>query len=187
MRPSIPRTVIAGTAMISGTKMRRPAMLPRTRPLWIALLVLVLLTGGCLSDAGDTDYDYDNPNDTLDSGSSGDDDDSGLAIVYVNQDNDDVVVANFGLETVDMTGYTIQEQNNDDLVFEFPSFELDSGKIVRIHAEEGDDGDSNDLYWDDAQGENVFEGGDTAQLKNASGDEESSCSDGEECWADEVN
>ncbi len=158
----------------------------RKKLLVLVPMALVLALSGCLEDATDTCYRWDNTADANSStecagetttGSSG-----RVTIVAVAQADELVVIANQGSQEATMTAWTLSAENNidDAFVYIFPAFTLSSGNIVRIHSRTGDDTTA-DLYWGD--GIHHWADGDTAVLRDTDGDTISSCATGQTCWA----
>lgn len=153
----------------------------------LALLAAVLLLSGCLQDAEDQCFTFNNTNDTNASsvclgGESSDSDTTGggMAIVHVATVNEIVVIANTGLFDEDMTGWTLTNQvSGDDAdIFTFPSFILDQGKFVRVHSIIGTDA-ANDLYWDEGDHWDTL---DSIAMKDESATTIDTCGDGDTCW-----
>ena len=151
------------------------------------VLALALLLGGCLEDAEDKCYAFNNTNDPEPSDAcvGGEPADTGtgnstLAIVHVATVNEVVVIANTGLADQDMGSWTLENEDSGLAVdiFTFPSFILPLGDFVRVHSIAGSD-DADDLYWD---GADHWQTNDSVVLKDDSGGTIDTCSDGEVCW-----
>ena len=149
----------------------------------LAVLAMPVLAGGCIEDAEDSEFVFNNPNDP-EPGSTDDDDDSTgteVAIIHVNIQGEVVVISNQGTLSVDLTGWTLKDDEPVlDETYTFPAFELPQGGFARIHTEAGNDV-GNDLFWD---GGDHWSAGDTALLSHSDGTLVSTCSDGDDCWDD---
>ena len=155
---------------------------------WISLCWLcaaLLLPGGCLQDAEDQCFTFDNANDPQASSAcvGGEPADTGtgsssLTIVHVATINEVVVIANTGLADQDMTSWTLENEVSGTDTFTFPGFTLLEGTSVRVHSISGLD-DADDLYWD---GGDHWDTLDSIVLKDDSGNTIDTCGDGEVCW-----
>lgn len=151
------------------------------------LLAVLLALGGCLQEADDKCFVFDNTADATPSGAcvSGESTDtegsSGtLAIAHVSTQSEVVVIVNTGLVEEDMTGWTLENELSalPADIFSFPAFILLTGKLVRVHSDIGTD-DVDDLYWD---GGAHWSTGDRAVLMDEVGSLIDSCTDGDSCW-----
>lgn len=151
------------------------------------VLAAVILLGGCLQDAEDQCFTFNNPNDQNRSdvcvgGESSDPNTTGgnVAIVHVATVNEIVVIANTGLSDEDMTDWTLTNQVSGDTadIFTFPSFLLGPGDFVRVHSITGAD-DADDLYWD---GGDHWDTLDSIAMKDESDLTIDTCGDGDTCW-----
>ena len=157
---------------------------------WLVLLVLLasaLMLSGCLQEAEDKCFTFDNTNDPEASGecTGGEPTETGdsggtVAIVSVTTLNEVVVISNTGVLDQDMTDWTLENEGSSlpADIYTFPSFVLTAGNFVRVHSDTGTD-DADDLYWD---GAGHWDGGDTAVLKDELGSPISTCADGDPCW-----
>ena len=154
----------------------------------LLLLAVLLALGGCLQEADDKCFTFDNTADPANDPSvctTGEGTDTGgsggiLTIAHVSTQGEVVVIVNTGLLDEDMTGWTLEDELSvlPADTFIFPAFVLLIGKFVRVHSDLGTD-DADDLYWD---GGIHWEAGDTAVLKDEVGSLIDSCADGESCW-----
>ena len=153
----------------------------------LALLASALVLSGCLQDAEDQCFAFNNTNDAAPSDlcisgeSTGTGDSSGsVTIVSVTTLNEVVVISNTGLLDEDMTGWTLSNEASSLAtdIFTFPSFVLAAGQFARVHSDTGTD-DADDLYWD---GAGHWDAGDTAVLNDENGSPIDSCADGDPCW-----
>jgi hypothetical protein len=139
------------------------------------VFALSAVTGGCLDEAADRRYDYDNPEDTTPA--AGDDDTLGtVAIVFVDDLNDVVVIVNGRATDENLENWTLEPQPLGD-PFTLPAADVQSGGFIRVHSEDGED-TSTDLYgagidWSVA---------DEAILKDDAGEPVSSCEKAAGCW-----
>ena len=157
-----------------------PSAPSQARALVGLLLASLLLLSGCLSDAGDTSYAYDNPLDTVDdTGSS--DTIAELEIAYLDEVNEVVFILNTGTTEIDLAGYVLQELNETDTTnwYTFPdATTLAVSRFIRVHTGDGDD-TTTDLYW---SGGETWASGKTAAIINAEGTILDTCDDGDLCW-----
>jgi hypothetical protein len=68
-----------------------------------------------------------------------------VAMPYLSLPSEVVGILNFGPDSVDMTGWTLADDETTD-TYTFPSFTLASGKLVAVHAGRGTNS-ATDLYW----------------------------------------
>jgi hypothetical protein len=144
---------------------------------WAPLLLLAVLLalGGCLQEAEDKCFTFDNPADTSTSDvcvsgegtGTGTGTASGLAFASIDTANEIVVIVNQGDLPFDMSEWTLEAQDSGD-IFTFPAtFTLQAGNFVRIRSGDGID-DFNDLYWTGA--DHWTSSIDTATLKDSIAD-----------------
>ncbi|MCZ6749023.1 MAG: hypothetical protein O7D96_06995, partial [SAR324 cluster bacterium] len=140
-------------------------------PLIVALMGLLIATGlvGCLEEAADKDFKFDNP---LDTTPADGDDDGDVAIAYVDTANEIVVIVNQSNDIIVMDNWELAAEDSGD-VYTFLDFSLFSRVFVRIRTGSGTD-DENDLYW---EGTNHWTSSiDTATLRDATGNAVVVCS-----------
>jgi len=152
-------------------------------PLMVALMGLLIAAGlgGCLEEAADKDFKFDNPLDTTPSG--GDDPDtSGVTIAHVNTNDDVVVIVNQSATDEELQNWTL-ENSDQTLIYTFPQFGLTIGKFVRVRTGDGTD-DSNDLFTSSAIDLDWGNGisNQNARLKNDLGTLIDACDDVDDCW-----
>lgn len=155
----------------------------------LAMLLAASALGGCVQEAEDQCYVYDNPVDTDRSSvcTGGEEAGSGsgsssVTIVHVATINENVVIINTGLADQDMTGWSLENEVSGlpADIFPFPAFTLLVGEFVRVHSIVGTD-DADDLFWD---GGDHWDTLDSIALKDDVGNTINTCGDGEVCWDD---
>jgi len=168
----------------------------RRHPCWPLLLVLLaaaLALGGCLDEATNQDYAFNNsvdPNPDV-----GDDEGAGLVRIalVVPVAGERVVVHNGSTVDVVLTGWTLKGETTED-VYTFPTFTLGAGKFVRVHSRTDITTDtSTDLYgsgWVEnggSPGDHFSGTTDQAFLYDSSGGSISTCSSASTntCWAND--
>ena len=154
----------------------------------LVMLAAVVLLGGCLQDAEDQCYTFENnfdasasstcvggePSETSTTGGS-------VAIVHVATVNEVVVIVNTGLSDEEMTGWTLTNEVSGDSadIFTFPdAFILGTGDFVLVHSLTGTN-DADDLYWD---GGDHWDTLDSIAMKDESALTIDTCGDGDTCW-----
>jgi len=146
----------------------------------IVLCAALLALAGCLDEASDKDYDYDNPNDSTPS--VGSDSAGGMAIAYVDAFSNVVVIANQAATGQDMEGWSLTNEDGSQS-YAFAGFTLGAGVSVRVHPDDGTD-DADDLYV--GAGNEIDWGNgdlnDTAILIDGSGSPVANCRQDEVCW-----
>lgn len=139
---------------------------------WAILAVIAFLSfaaGGCLDDAANKDFDFDNPVDPTPDTSNAVGE---LKIAFVGTSSEIVVIVNQSDSTISLDGWTLTAQDSGD-IYTFSSFSLSAGQFVRLHSGDGSD-DSNDLYW--AGSDHWTSTIDTAELDNDEGTNIDACS-----------
>ena len=133
------------------------------------IAVLLFATTGCLDDAANKDFKFNNPVDPTPTNS---DAEGELKIAFVSTNDEVVVIVNQSDSTISLDGWTLTAQNSGD-IYTFSSFSLQAGRFVRLHSGDGSD-DSNDLYWtgSDHWTSNI----DTAELDDDEGANVHACS-----------
>ena len=157
-----------------GGKIRRKA----ARDFGVVLLAALVLSG-CLTDAADKSYKYNNKNDTTPKGGGGSSDTGTMTIALVDEKNDVVLIANQTAADQVMTDWILSNADATNS-YTFADFTLTSGDIVRLHTESGTD-DADDLYgaginWSSTAPD------DEADLADGSGNSVDSCTRGDSCW-----
>jgi len=148
------------------------------------LIALGCLLSGCLTDAQDKGFKYDNENDTTPKGGS--DSETGVSIAYVDTFDKIVVIVNASTLELDMDGWRLTNNGSDEdtlEAYDFVAFVLDSGAFVRVHSDTGTETNS-DLY-SGVENEPDWGNGSTndrAILLNAEGSPVTNCEDGDACW-----
>ena len=143
----------------------------RAIPLVVALLGLLTAAGlgGCLEEAADKNFKFDNLNDTTPSGG---DNDGDIAIAYVDTATEIVVIVNQSSNIIVMDSWQLEAEDSGD-IYAFGVFSLFSRAFVRIRSGSGTD-DSDDLYW---EGANHWTSSiDTATLRDSTGNAVVVCS-----------
>ena len=145
-------------------------------PLMVALMGLLIAAGlgGCLEEAADKDFKFDNPLDNTPA--DGDDDSGALVIAWVDDVADVVTMNNGGTTDQDMTSWTLEDDDGID-IFTFSTFEFANGQFVRVHTAAGTDGVS-DVYGSGID----WSTEDAAHLINESGTTVHTCTMGDSCW-----
>jgi hypothetical protein len=143
----------------------------------VILTAVLVLASGCLSDAADKDFDFDNPSDTTPD--EGDDETGQLVISYVDDASNVVVIVNQSAIDETLTDWTLENDAATE-VFTFSAFELQSGALARVHESSGTD-DGDDLYGHGIDW-GLGDDNDEANLHDETGTLVDSCSLGESCW-----
>ena len=147
-----------------------------------AWLAAALPLGGCLQDAADTHYKFNNPNDTTPKNGGGNGETSTIAIAYVNELNDIVIVVNQGLIDQDMAGWTLMESTQTQ-VYTFPAITLTTGQFVRVHTKDTTGTDTtSDLYASGGDTVDWNSTNNTAILSDATGSGMDQCDRADPCW-----
>jgi hypothetical protein len=145
-------------------------------------LALFAVLGGCLEDAADKSFKFDNENDKTPEG--GDDQTGVIAIALVMDLHDIVIIVNQGAADKDLTGWTL-ENATGTAKFTIPSFELKIAQFVRVHTNvsESKTDTASDLFA--SAGETINWGGsdtNSVVLRDSSGSPVAQCKSGEPCW-----
>jgi hypothetical protein len=146
------------------------------------LVLAAAALGGCLTDAQDKSYKFNNPKDTTPAGGSGDT--GAMAIALVDDEHDVVVISNQTVTDQDLDGWTLEDDNSDAAkreVYPFPVLTLKAGAFVRVWTIVGTDGPS-DLYFNDNYNWGLGVEGQTANLYDNSHTSVDSCSIDDLCW-----
>src|SRR5690242_16942178 len=110
-----------------------------------AALVLASALSGCQTNAQDENFKFNNPLDPNQDTGDGSGDNTGQVVISsVDALNDIVQLVNTGTENTDMSGWTLENEDNSDS-YAFSGFTLNAGDFVRVRSDTGVDG-TNDLY-----------------------------------------
>lgn len=152
-------------------------------PLMVALMGLLIAAGlgGCLEEAADKDFKFDNPLDNTPS--DGDDDVGTLAITFVEPNSDIVIIVNGSGSDREMTNWTLENVGATE-EFTFPTFILKAGNVVRVHTMDTTTADDPDDVYATTGGTTIDWQltDDSATLRNSSGTVVNTCIKGESCW-----
>jgi hypothetical protein len=143
-------------------------------------LALLAALGGCLEEASDKSFKFDNENDTTTKG--GDDQTGVIAIALVMDLNDIVIIVNQGVADKDLTGWTL-ENATGTAKFTIPSFELKIAQFVRVHTNVSGTDTASDLFAN--AGETINWGGidtNSVVLRDDSRSPVAQCDNGDPCW-----
>jgi hypothetical protein len=143
----------------------------------LALLLAAAALAGCLTEAEDKDFKFDNPNDNTPA--SGSSDTGSMSVAFVDEQSDVVLIANQTGEDQDMANWLVINANGE-AAYTFGEFTLSAGAIVRLHRDPGTD-DGDDLYeagvdWNSTAPD------DEVDLQDGEGNFVDSCSRGDTCW-----